>query len=379
MEFLRLFSLSALAGWFCLTSCGPPSPIIIEDSSSFCSWEQGGGDAGRSAYANFPTPDQPRLLWKAEFKSGLNIEPTAALGAILIPTSDKKLHIISANNGVGFAEIKFRETILTPAVLADSIAVINLGGDRLMVENWVTQKVKWEAELNGSSIEPLIFNNMLYWLDGPGYLRCFDLAEGRRIWDGKIKGAIFVPPLACSLGVIIIPEDGIIECFNPYTGARLWSLATQARFKSIPLIIDDHLLIASVDGQIMQVRMKDGNTVWHRDLRLPVWAPLASDGEGVFVGTNNRFILRLDFSSGEVDWKRELGGPIKAGPAVTRNSVIFVSLDHKAYFIDKMSGEIRFVYETDGMLTTRPSVCRDRAYIAGEDRNLYCFQLSRDE
>ncbi len=379
MEFLKRLSLSALAGWSCFTSCNPPKPITLDDSFDSCSWEQGGGGPGRSSFADFPTPDQPRLLWKAEFKYRLNIEPTAALGAILIPTPDKILHIISANNGSGFAEIKFRDAILTPAVLADSIAVINSGGERLMIENWVTQEIDWEAELKGSSVEPLVFNNMLYWLDGMDYLRCFDIAEGKRIWDERIKGAVFAPPVACSLGVIILPENGLIECFDPHTGIRIWSFATQARLKSTPLIIDDQLLFASVDGQVARIGMRDGNLIWHKDLHLPIWAPLATDGEGIFFGTNNRLIIRLDFNSGEIDWKREIGGPVKAGPTVTGNSVIFVSVDHKAYFVDKISGQIRFVYETDGMLTTRPLVCGDRVFIAGEDKNLYCFKLSRDE
>lgn len=379
MEFLRQFSLSALAGWLCLISCGPPEPLTLDDPFDYCSWEQGGGGPGRSAFVNFPTPDQPRLLWKAEFKSSLNIEPTVALGAVLLPTPDKKLHLLLANNGSAFAEIRFRETILTPVILNDSIAVINLGGKRLMIENWVTQKVEWEAELAGSSIEPLIFDNMLYWFDGMGYLRCFDLAEGKRIWDKKIMRTIVAPPLACSLGVIIFPEDGIIECFDPSTGVRIWSFATLARLRSTPVIIDDQLIFASVDGQVSRVSMKDGNLIWNRDLHSPVWAPLASDGEGVFIGTNNRLIVRLDFNSGEIDWNKELGGPIKAGPAVTGNTVIFVSIDHNVYFVDKISGEIRFIHETGGMLTTRPVVCRDRIFIAGEDKNLYCFQLSKDE
>ncbi len=105
----------------------------------------------------------------------------------------------------------------------------------------------------------------------------------------------------------------------------------------------------------------------------------ASDGEGVFIGTNNRLIVRLDFYSGEVDWQKKIGGPIKAGPAVTGNSVIFVSIDHKVYFVDKISGDMRFIYETGGMLTTRPMICRDKVFVAAEDKNLYCFQLSKDE
>ena len=379
MEFLKQFSFSALAGWFCLTSCGPPEPFTIDESSDSCSWQQGGGGPGRSAFVKFSTPDEPRLLWKTKFTSRLNIEPTAALGAILIPTPDKKLHIILANNGSGFAEIKFREAILSPAILADSIAVINLGGDRLMVENWMTQEIKWEVELAGSSIEPLVFNNKLYWSDGMRYLRCFELAGGKRIWDERIKGAIIAPPLACSLGVIVFPDDGVVECFDPDTGVRLWSFAARGRLRGASLIIDDQLLFATVDGQVTRVRMKDGNLIWNRDLHLPVLAPPASDGDGVFIGTNNRFIIRLDFDSGEVDWKREIGGPIKAGPTVTGNSVIFVSIDHKVYFVDKISGEIRYIYETGGMLTTRPLACRDKVFIAGEDKNLYCFQLSRGE
>lgn len=379
MEFLKRLSLIALTGCLCLISCNPPEPITLADSFDSCSWEQGGGDPGRSSFADSPASDQPRLLWKAEFKYRLNIEPTATLGAILVPTSDKKLHIISANNGSGFAEIKLRDAILTPAVLADSIAAINLGGERLMVENWVTQQEGWEAELEGSSVEPLIFDNMLYWLDGMDYLRCFDIAEGKRIWDERITSAVLAPPAACSLGVIIFSENGLMECFDPHTGKRIWSFATQAKLRSTALIVDDQLLFASIDGQVARVRMKDGNLVWHKDLHLPIRAPLASDGQGIFIGTNNRLILRLDFDSGEMDWKGEIGGPVKAGPTIVGNTVVFVSLDHKAYFVDKISGQVHFVYETDGMLTTRPLACGNRVYIAGEDKNLYCFKLSGDE
>jgi outer membrane protein assembly factor BamB len=379
VEFLRWFAGALFTGCLVITSCGPPEPLKFEIDRAYCSWESSGGDPGRTSHVNHPTPDQPRLLWSIEFKPSLYMQPVAAYGFLLIPAIDKRVYVISANNGSSVAEIRFRDVILAPLALADSTVAINVGGDKLVVGNWVNRILDWQAELDGSPLEPVIFDHLIYWLDGGDYLRCFDLKEGKRVWDEKLTGRYFAPPTVSSEGLVVAAFDGRIECFDPFSGKRNWELKCQGRFENPPVIIEDYLFVVSTSGRVEKIGLKNGIRIWESDLRCPVYAPLATDGQGVFVGTNNRLAIRLDSSSGRITWEENIGGPIKAGPVITGDLAIFVSIDHNAYFMDKTSGEIRHVFETQGMLTSRPVVCDDRVIIAGEDNHLYCIQISKDE
>ena len=379
MEFLKRFPGGLLTGCLFLLCCGPPRPIEIDAERISCSWQNSGGDPGRASFVNFPTPDQPRLLWSVEFESSLYMQPTAALGFLLVPTIDKRVHVISANKGTSVAEIKFRDVIMAPLALDDSMMAINLEGNKLVVGNWVNQMFDWQADLEGSSLEPLIFDKAILWLDGENYLRCFDLKEGKRIWDEKLDGNYAAPPAASAEGFVVAASDGKIECFDPENGNRIWQSESQGRFRNPPVIVDGYVLVASTGGHLEKISIADGRRIWQSDLRSPVYAPIASDGQGVFVGTNNRMAVRLDFSSGKIDWETSINGPIKAGPVITSDLAVFVSIDHNAYFLDKVTGEVRYVFETEGMLTMRPVVCDDKVYIAGEDDHLYCLQLSKEE
>ncbi len=379
MELLRRFAGAVCAGSLIVISCGAPEPIELDARRPYCSWQSSGGDPGRSSFINRPTPDQPRLLWSVELGSSFYLQPTAALGFILVPGIDKKVRIISTNNGSSVAEIKFRDMIVAPLVLEDSMIAINLEGDKLIVGNWVSRMLEWQAELEGSSLEPVIFNDMIYWMDGGDYLRCFDLKEGKRVWDAELSGRYAAPPTCSPRGLVILASDGEIDCFDPENGTKIWQLDRPGKFKNPPVIFDDHILIATTRGRIEKIGIADGRRIWQCDLRSPVYAPLATDGQAVFVGTNNRLAIRIDFLTGRIVWKKNLDGPIKAGPVLTGNLAIYVSIDHNAYFLDKVSGETRHVFETGGMLTSRPIVCDDKVYIASEDSHVYCFQLSKDE
>jgi len=360
-------------------SCGPPKPINLNELVDPCQIAMDGQDSRSPDLIDIESHNYPRLLWKKSYRCSFDIEPTAASGVLLIPIPENKVYLISANNGRQLAEIKFREPIVAPIVTADSLAVMNVGGTRLIVANWVTRKISWEAELDGAFAKPLIFENMLIWLDGMNYLRCFDVFEGKRIWDLRLDSPVYTVYEINSFGVVLFADDGLIECFDPRTGSRLWSFQAGARIKGEPAFFEDQLLLSTVDGMVARIGMQDGGLVWMRDLKSVVYGGPAADGSGVYLGTNDRRLVRFDYETGDILWEIKVEGPIKAGPSISDKIVIFVSLDHKAYFVDKLSGKILLAFESDGMLTTTPLVCGNRAYIAGEDMFLYCFELRAGE
>ncbi len=359
-----------------MAGCGPPSPIIINDTGSDCRWYQGGGDYNRSSYVPIGSSSGAKLAWTRSFKDRLNIEPTAAFGAILIPTADRLLHVISIDDGLSIAKKRYKKAIVAPVIISDSLAVLITEDDKLIVVDWVLSKSIWEADLGGSIIEPLIMDNRIYWFDGQNYIRCFELENGQRVWDKKLE-EIYTAPLSGSpSGIFAVCDEGIIDCLDPLSGDLIWSYNIGARVRNAPVIVGQNLYFCAANGIVGRLNALNGSLLWETDLNSPVIAPLGADNEGIFVGTNNRYIFKLDSKTGDPVWNLKIGGPIKAGPLITDKLAVFVSIDYKIYFVDKNSGKIITEYLTDGMLTTRPLACGENVYIAGEDKNLYCFNIS---
>ena len=379
MEFLRKNFSWLLLGGAIVAGCGQPPPIIIDSADSDCAWNQGGGNFNRASYISLVSSDITEPLWTRTFKRELSIEPTAVYGKILIPTTDRRLHIISNIDGSRLLEKKYKNAIVAPVIISDSLAVLLVDGEKLVVENWIIHRTIWEAELGGSFIEPLVMDGNIYWIDGKNLLRCYSLEDGVRIWDRKLDVHFSCTITGSSEGVFLAGDNGIIYCYEKSSGQPKWCYDTGSRMRNPPVLVEDHLVFCGAEGSVGRLNAADGSPVWKIDLKSPIIAPLASDGEGVYIGTNDRYIYRLDFESGDVEWRRKIGGPVKAGPTLTENLAVFVSIDYRVYFVDKINGGILYRYKTDGMLTTRPLVCDGKILIAGEDRKLYCFDITGEE
>lgn len=368
-----------LLGGAIVVGCGSPPPIIIDNAVSDCEWNQGGGDFNRASYSPVDSSDSTALLWSRGFKRSLSIEPTIAYGKILVPTPDRRLYIISADDGSRLQARKYRKAIVSPVTISDSLAVLIVDGEKMVVENWIVHQTLWEADLRGSYIEPLAMDEKIYWIDGNNYIRCYRLADGVRVWDRKYEGHSSCPLTGSSKAVFMTDDDGVITCYEASSGKSLWAYDSADRMRNPPIIAGDYLIYCGTEGNAGCLKVSDGSVVWRTNLNRPVYAPVASDGIGVYIGTNDRYIYRLDIKSGLIDWQRRIGGPVKAGPTLTEKMVVFAGIDHRVYFVDKADGSILYRFETDGMLTTRPLACDGKVYIAGEDKTLYCFNISGED
>jgi len=379
VEFLRKNFSWLLLGGAIIAGCGHPPPIIIDNAGLDCVWNQGGGDFNRASYSPIESSDIAGILWTKTFKRRLSVEPTAAYGKILVPTNDKKLHIISNNNGSQLLEKKYKKVIVAPVIISDSLAALLVDGEKLIVENWIIHQTIWEAQLGGSFIEPLVMNGNIYWLDSNNLLRCHRLEDGVRLWDRKLEGHCSCTITGSERGIFLAGDDGVIYCYESSSGQLLWKFEAAGRMRNPPVVLGDDLIFCGTEGTVERLKASDGSLIWKNDLEMTIIAPIACDGEGIYIGTNDRYIFKLDLATGEVEWRRKIGGPVKAGPTLTEKLAVFVGIDYWAYFVDKINGSILYRYKTDGMLTTRPLACDGKIYIAGEDKKLYCFDISGEE
>ena len=365
-----------LLGGAIVAGCGSLPPVNIEISDPDCIWNQGGGDYNRASYTPTGVSTNARLLWTRSFKRGLTVEPTAAFGKILIPTPDRKLHIISSFDGSEILSRRYKEEIVNPVIIVDSLTVLSINGEKLVVENWIDHRTIWEADLNGSFLEPLVMDNRVFWIDGKNYLRCYRIGDGARVWDRRLEYHSSSTMTGFAGAVVLAGDDGVIHCLESSSGEPLWQYDTGHRMRNEPVYVDGGIVYCGPEGDIGLLDASDGSLKWRAELESTVLAPLAADENSIFVGANDRYIYRIDLVSGDVLWKKRVGGPVKAGPTLTDKMAVFVGIDYRAYFVDKKTGGVIYEFKANGMLTTRPLACEDRVFIAGEDRNLYCFDIS---
>lgn len=377
MELLKLKYPTLICLLISFYSCAPPAPIRLDDDPYRCAWNQGGGGYSRASSVFDSDDGIPELRWVKKQKTPLLLEPTLACGVLALPTTDNKLNIISLKTGVKVGVIKLRDYLSAPCAISDSLLIANEGGEHLTVINWVTCERIWSANIKYAETEPLMIDNRLIWQDGGKMLRCFALREGNRIWDKKLEYRLAAAPAADSASLVIAGKYGNIEKLSLSDGASIWLKNLDYKIRNSPIIVGNFLIIASSDGRVAKLSLADGSLLWEIHIGYPLIAPLAADEEGLFYGTSQGKFGRINFLTGLTDWEFTIDGPIKAGATILGNIVVFVSLNHRAYFVDKNDGSIRYEYQAQGMLTTRPAACSNRIYIAGEDKNLYCFQVSQ--
>jgi hypothetical protein len=372
--FSLLVSVFVLASF--LTVCHPPTPIFLHNAARLCVWNQGGGSAARNAFYDTDLSGYPTPLWRRSQDTPLIVDPTAGLGYLFIPTTKSKISVLSINDGARSREIRFKGPIPAPIGILDSFIVVNEDGHRMVIQNWVDDRRVWQVPLKGADFEPLLYNGRVYWQDGNGLFHCYEVIEGKRIWERELDYALVSPAAASESSLVLAGSGPIMECLSTEDGRSLWKIDMESRVRNSPEIIGDTIVYCTADGHVGELSLKDGSRIWDVDLGPSLIASPATDGEGIYLGTNEGRYMRLGFSSGQVTWQHEIDAPIKGGAAIFGNMVVFVSLNHTAYFVDKNDGTTRSEFETRGMLSTRPIACSDRIFIAGEDKYLYCFQVT---
>jgi outer membrane protein assembly factor BamB len=362
-----------------LIMCRPPVPILLNDTEHLCTWNQGGGSSKRNAFYDTHLSGYPAPLWSHRLKTPLIVDPTAGTGFLFVPTTDNKVSVLSISDGTRLSEIGFKGPIPAPIGILDSLMIVNEDGRRMVIQNWVNNHKIWQVPLKGADFEPLIYNGRVYWQDGDDLYHCYEISEGKRVWERKLDFALISPGAASESSLVLAGSGPIMECLSTEDGRSIWKIDMEARVRKSPEIMGDAVLYCTVDGHVGELSLRDGTRIWDVDIGPSLIASPATDGEGIYLGTNEGRLMKLSFISGQVDWMHEIDAPIKGGCAIFGNLVIFVSLNHKAYFVDKNDGTTRSEFETRGMLSTRPIACSDRIFIAGEDKNVYCFQVAGNE
>lgn len=133
---------------------------------------------------------------------------------------------------------------------------------------------------------------------------------------------------------------------------------------------DDRLFLAS-DDQLMAVTEHSKQIEWQFSVSGTqlMHAPV-SNGESVFVGTDNGTLYALDIRTGREVWTFEADHAIYGAPAVQGDDLFVGSHDGRVYALDARDGRERWRYDADGGISATPTVAADTIYVGGDSHEV---------
>ena len=214
-------------------------------------------------------------------------------------------------------------------------------------------------------------------------LHVLDVMTGHTRWRFETNGSPIVSSPAIS-------DDGTIY-FGSWnkrfyavdvSGNARWEYETDGAISASPLLLtrdmETHIYVGSGDS-VMYKFDTNGRVVWKCKLGEAIYSSAAasSDGETLYVGSNDNRLYAIDTTSGKILWSQILHGKVEASPAVGSDGTIFVA--DFGGFVSAISrhGSIEWSYETPGRVSivSSPTLdLEDTVYIGSKTKQVLAIR-----
>ncbi len=201
--------------------------------------------------------------------------------------------------------------------------------------------------------------------------------DPRPLWHTSLGRAVRGSP---ALGEAILAAgtaDRAIVLVDRTNGEVLWRQHLEGTIRAGPLLDEDRLYVATEaqpEGRVYAIQLRDGKPIWHTRVGSVV-APLASDGEALYAGTEGGTVARIDPQGGRVAWRRTVAGAIRAAPVPTPHGLAVATTADTLYLLDRATGRVRGRLATPGAVLATPATDGRRIYFGTTDGRVLAVDL----
>jgi outer membrane protein assembly factor BamB len=177
------------------------------------------------------------------------------------------------------------------------------------------------------------------------------------LWRASVGRGITGGPALGETVLAVAAVDRRVVLLDRGTGARIWDHRVSLAIGAGPLIRDDRLFVAEqVDGgSVYALQLLNGHELWRTDAGAVV-APMALDGDGLYLGTVGGTVLRIAAGRGTVTWRVRLPGAVRAAPLPTPFGLIVATASDSLFLLDAATGAVRARVATRGTVLAAPAL-----------------------
>ncbi len=174
------------------------------------------------------------------------------------------------------------------------------------VQGWLNNPV-----IEGDTVYVGSAGNTQFETDTADGVYAIDLEAGTRVWF--FAASLDVNGVAVSDGVVVATGDeGLVWGIDADEGLGLWTANLEAAVFTNPLIVGDLAVIGDGTGTVSAFDLRTGERRWRVTLRGAVRGGAASDGEAIYVVSEDRDAIALDLA-GNVLWRQTITGSSTEG------------------------------------------------------------------
>lgn len=227
-------------------------------------------------------------------------------------------------------------------------------------------QVNWKYDTKAEiTSQPLIYNDILYFLNGANSLFSLDTKTGRQIWVYNRQETTTKMTVrggsrpTYSNGVIYSGfSDGALVAVNATTGTPLWevTLNRNSRFKDIdatPILDDDSIYINSYDDKLYCLSKANGSILWKYNTG-GATAPVMM-GNKIYFSTSAGSIISLNKKTGNLEWKKDDIEGIATEPIIVKGLLIFGESQGSLKALDLLTGTTKATFDPGKGIMSKPS------------------------
>lgn len=353
-------------------------------------------------YAELPSINSNvniQLLWETEFPS--EIEETYSFlnlykfqDEILIPTNDKKVHILSSADSKIKNSIDIELDIFSGIIADSNLIYFGTKQDTVTAVDRESNSVLWQRVMS-SEVMALsdVLNDMIFVKTNDSKVTAIDIKTGKFMWvksqipsDLSVRGSS--APVIHDEMVIVGFEDGKIISYNYLNGDINWQIQIPStkmetiidRLNDIDgnMIVDNDVLYAiSYQGSIIAIDTFSGQVLWSREASSLFG--LDADSTNVFFNDDGGVLWAIDKFSGRPSWKQDkLFKRLIGSPIYFNDLVVIGDIENYIHILDSQNGSIigrlKMKYPIQSYYADH-----DALYLLDKDFSLKKYQLNKLE
>ncbi|PWT91458.1 MAG: hypothetical protein C5B54_05270 [Acidobacteria bacterium] len=205
-------------------------------------------------------------------------------------------------------------------------------------------------------------------------LFCSACSGPRQIWQFKMDGRIYAPPVVDGENLFIVSEQKSIMCANYHTGKEVWRTIVDGPLLGAPTFSDKYLFVATQDGGVFALNKTNGTQVWKQHFQDRFSASLTKAKDMIFLPSLDGNFYALSQVDGHVIW-RHPGGVKYIIPAIVQPPYVFVGGWEKKLNCFDMDGSLKWQYTAGYVIVQPPLIRNNIVFLTAHDNYVYALDL----
>jgi outer membrane protein assembly factor BamB len=232
-------------------------------------------------------------------------------------------------------------------------------------------KLSHSKSFYGSSVTPVVSDNILYSFDNYGYVSAYNVNSfSKPIWSKQLLTKDIVKDsigggLVCDKNFLVVAfGNSTLFALNKDDGSEIWSYNLSSIARSTPVIKDNKVFILTVDNRLYCLNLLTGKLIWTHEGAIEQFGVFGSaspviSGNLVIVPHSSGQINALNISSGETVWQISLIksnsnstmlylNDIDMTPIVNQGTIYVSNYAGTMFAIDASTGQIKWLNNSIG-------------------------------